>query len=429
MRAFSCCLVTLLAVALAPDAAGQFAQYTAPGGPGTAPPDRRQEVDAALDEARFRLGPVRVAPWFGLSNVSYVDNVFVGSGEEGTSDFTATLGGGLRLLLPTGPKTVWSVEGGVEHVYWNDLDDRSRTGGRAGAALFGFYNRLQLEIGAGFEESERFATEELPQRVPFRNEHARAAATLEVSRKIDLWARAAATESTSLADELDDPRVPDFGRLDREETVIQGGVAWSPTEKVRVGLGAERSEVEFASGALDLSNEGTSPVAVLELLGNRIDLRLEVSRRELEPVAGSAFAPFESETGSLRADLDLSERLDLQLYGRRGLVYSLEPGYGYFTDLRTGVNVRVPFGRRLGLSLFAETGKNDYADGGPGVPDRSDDVTGFGADLALQLGEHVTFSVGGHDVEYDSNLPGFDRSLATVETGLTLSFSDSLIWR
>ncbi len=429
MRAFPCALVALLAAALAPDAVGQFAQYTPPGGPGEAPADREEEVEASLEDARFRLGPVRLAPWFGLSNVSYVDNVFLGSGDDQTSDFTATAGGGLMVLVPTGPKTVWTVEGGLEYTYWNDLDDRSRAGGRAGAAVFGFYNRLQLELGGGLEETEQFASAELPQLLPFRTEHARADLTVNVSRKIDLWGRGWAGRTTSLADEIDDPRVADFGLLDRDETILQAGVAWSPTEKVRLGIGVEGTEVEFADPANDQSNEGTSPVVVLDLLGNRFELRLELVERSLDPIAGSAFVPFESETGSARLDLDLSPRLDLQLYGHRGLVYSLEPGYGYFTDQRTGVSLDMPFGRRLALSLFAEVGENDYTASDPGTPDRADDVTSYGAHLDFRLSEYISLTVGGHDTEYDSNLPGLDRSVGAIETGLTLSFSDSLIWR
>jgi hypothetical protein len=429
MRVFSCCLVTLLAVALAPEAAGQFAQYTAPGGPGAPATSRRQEIETSLEEARFRLGPVRLAPWFGLSNVSYVNNVLADGGDDDTGDLTATLGAGLMLLVPTGPKTVWTVEGAIEHVYWNDLDERSRTGGRAGAAVFGFYNRLQLELGAGLQETEQYASDELPQRLPFRTEHARGSATVQLSRKIDLWGRARAAETTSLADEIDDPRVPDFGVLDRDETVLAAGLGWSPTDQVRLGLGAERSEVGFAEAARDLSNEGTSPVVTLDLIGNRVELRLQLARRELEPTAGSAFVPFESETGSAQVDLDLSERLDLQLYGRRGLVYSIEPGYGYFTDQRAGATVRMPLGRRLGLSFFAEVGENDYTADDPAIPDRADDVTSYGGNLSFELGKYLSFTVGGRQTDYDSSLPGLDRSVGAIETGLTLRFADSLIWR
>lgn len=424
-------LLTAACFLITADVFAQFAQYTPPGGPGERPVDRQSEVESNLDNARFRLGPLRLAPWFGLSRLTYTDDVFatLGDGGEKTSDLNAVLGAGLELLLPTGPKTVWTAEGGLEYSYWNDLEERRELRGRAGGAVYGFYNRLRLEAGGGFIETEEYASAEQPQQLPFRTEHVRGSLAVDLSRKIELWTRGRAIGVTALTDELNDPRVPDFGLLDRDETVLAGGLAWRPTDAVRLGLGVERSEVEFGDAARNLDNEGTAPIATLDLIGNRIELRLTAVQRTLDPVGDSEFVPFETTTGSFRLDLDLSHRFDLQLYGHRGLVYSLEDDYGYLTDQRLGATVRMPLGHRVGFRLFAETGENDYSADDPAIPDRTDDVTSYGARLSIDLGRYLTFNLGARETAYDSNRPGFDRTVGTVESGLTLRVNESLIWR
>ena len=178
-------LPVALAVTLAvAGAAGpSAAQYTPPGTTGPTsdiPPG--DSLRARYEDARWHVGALALSPWLGLRDGSFVVDSGEGTDAE-QDDFTATAGGGLVVLVPTGPKTVWTVEGGLEYSYWNDLDERSRAGGRAGAAVFGFYNRLRLELGGGLEETEQYASAELPQLLPFRTEHARADLTLGVSRK------------------------------------------------------------------------------------------------------------------------------------------------------------------------------------------------------------------------------------------------------
>ena len=53
--------------------------------------------------ARFRLGPVRLLPFFELYNVGWTNNALVTS--EGTvDDYTASVSAGARLVVPFGQK-------------------------------------------------------------------------------------------------------------------------------------------------------------------------------------------------------------------------------------------------------------------------------------------------------------------------------------
>jgi hypothetical protein len=70
--------------------------------------------------------------------------------------------------------------------------------------------------------------------------------------------------------------------------------------------------------------------------------------------------------------------------------------------------------------VFGETGTSDFERLGPEVPEREDDLTAFGAEIGFRIGRSLSFRLGGYRAEFDSSLPGFDRSLTRFGTGLTL---------
>lgn len=428
-------LVALFTLALAPDAFGQFAQYTPPGGGGAAGgrgEAEASEVDRLLDEARWRVGPFRMAPFFGLENLGYVDNAFAGTA-EGVSDVTATAGAGLAVYLPTGPDVVWVAEGELRYFWWQELEERRNAGGRVGAGLIGDFNRLGLDLRAGRELDEKIVTSEIPQRALVETDFASADATLRLGAKTELHAGATVRRFRDHNDEIDDPRAADFAAVDRDETLVDLELTWSPTDRWEFHAGAQLSEVAFEPGGLPLDNSGTAPVVGVDYDGPRFAASVEVARRSLDPEPGSRFVPFDEESGSAELSVG-SEELRLILYGNRDLVYSLTGEYDYFTAGRWGLRLAFEVGHRTRLALFGEQGENDYtptpppAVEPPGAPARTDDVTAWGGQLSVELGRLLRLQVGGFEVDYDSNLPGLDRTVTTVTTAVSLS-TDSLIWR
>lgn len=421
-------VVALLTLALVPDAFGQFAQYTPPGAAagGAASPESDQ-VDQLLDEARWRVGPFRIAPYFGLESLGYVDNAFAGT-EEGVSDVTATVGAGLAVYLPTGPDVIWIAEGELRYFWWQELEERRNAGGRLGAGMLADFNRLDLELRAGRELDERILTSELPQRALVETDFGSAEAALRLGRKTELYAGATRRRYRDESHRIDDPRAADFTAVDRDETLFDAGIGWSPTDRWTLRLGAQRSEVEFEPGGLPLDNEGTSPVLGVAYTGPRFNARVDLSRRSLDPSPGSRFVPFEGESGSVSASTASPRGLQLGVYGSRNLVYSLIEGYDYFTAERTGLWIGAEIGHRTRLALYGEQGDNDYTSADAAVAPRTDDVTAWGGQLSIDLGRKLRLQIGGSEAEYDSNLVGFDRTVTTVTSSLSLA-TDSLIWR
>lgn len=425
MRALLRSTLALLALICAQDAAGQFAQYTPPGAGAAAGGPTQEELERQMEEARWRFGGVRVAPWFGLQNVSYEDNAFAGT-EEGISDVRATAGAGAAAYLPTGPDVVWVAEGGVSYFWWSDITERRQVGGRAGLGLFADFNHLGVEIRGGRRRNQELRTSEVPQETLAETDFALANLTLRLGSKVDLFAGGSVLSFEDLSDEVDDPRGADLSGLDRDETILNAGVGWSPTDKVRLAVGVEESTVEFAPGAVDQSNEGTAPTLQLHLEGNRIEVRAGIARRSLEPRDGSEFEPFDQETGSIDCEIELSGDLRAHLYGHRSLVYSVLEGFDSFTADRYGLRLTVPVGR-IGVTAFFEGGENDYRPVS-GSPPRNDEVTSYGISSSLELRDFLRLTLGASETDYDSNLPGFDRTVGSVRAGLALAV-DSLVWR
>ncbi len=415
---------------------GQFPQYTQPGGATEESLDPESAMEQALEDARWGLGPVRLAPWIGISQVAWVDDVFGGSGRgDGrgggkVSDFTATVGAGLTAYLPTGPDVYWLAEATPQYVAWQDLAERRQVIGRYGAGVFAFFNRLTLRVRAGREEEQRVFSSEFPQPAIGRREHVAADAEVRLTGKISLYAhgeRAEVSDQTEGADEEPD-RAP-FAALDRDERRYRYGLRYRPTERVRIGLGVERTELDSAAAVpRNLSNEGTAPVFELVADGNKLRLGLDLTRLELEPVGASRFAPYEELGGSFHGSLALGARTRFEVYGSSFPVLSLAPGYSAYEERRIGLGLGGDFGTRTQVRLFTDQGENRYRPIGPGVPERTDEVRAVGAELRFAVTRSLAIEIRAESLEIDSDLAGEDREMTRVSTGITLS-TPRLLWR
>ena len=119
------------------------------------PPSQRtlpitEQVEQEMATARFRLGPVRLLPFFELYNVGWTNNALVTS--EGTiDDYTASAAAGARLVVPFGQKLF--LRGYVAPTYdWYYRTESLRGfGGDYSGELLGLFNRLTVGAGGGYK--------------------------------------------------------------------------------------------------------------------------------------------------------------------------------------------------------------------------------------------------------------------------------------
>ncbi len=433
--------IMALALLAASPAAAQFSQYTAPGSLLQRSTSKREQMDLALENARWRVGPFRLSPWFALRDAAYVSDAFSGSsggtGQGGQieedPDFTITLGAGLQGFVPFGPKTFVTFDALPQYVWWQEQEERRRLNGYYGAGLFAYFNRLTAEATVRLAEEQGVFTPEFEQRIHSRQDRISGVFDLEVTSSVFVFASAESFDFDTLTEDLgDDPRLPPFQQLDRQERVLRGGLEYRSRDRLRLAAGVERTEVEFdvAESGRDRSNSGTAPLVQAAYTGPRIQIDGGLAFRSLEPEPGSEFVPFDETTGRVRVSWTPRWRLSYILYGSRGLDYSLDESYSHFTVDRFGFAISSQVGRASAVNLFAETGEHGYVIsglaglgglGGPGVLPREDDFRAYGTSVQLQLEDRVRLNLGVARTELDSSIPGLDHSLTVFQTSVEIS--------
>jgi hypothetical protein len=420
-------LVALMPLAAVP-AAAQFSQYTAPGTLLNRNISKKEQMDTAVENARWRLGPFRLAPWIAVRDAAYVSDVFAGTlegdggtGEDGDADFTITLGAGAQAYVPLGRKLFFTLDALPQYVYWQKQDERRRLNGYYGVGLLGFFNRLNVQALARRAEEQAILSPEFEQRIHTRQDLLDTTVELRLGRSFYLFGAASSMVFDPLVEDLGgDPRLPLFEDLHRDETSARGGIELRPSDRLRVAVGVELTEADFADSARDRSSSGTSPLLEASYDGDRLHLLGSLIQRSLEPKAGSELVPVEETTGHVRLTFIPRWRLSYSVYGSRNLTYSIEPGYSQFTIDRFGAAIGAKIGNASSVDLFYETGVHDYA-ATSAVPARQDDFQAYGTLLHLSLGERLRLNLGVQRTSLASDVTGLDRNLTTFQTNLELS--------
>ncbi len=418
-------LSSVLAIGiLSGPATAQFQQYTPPGDLQDAATSRREGIESDVKNARWHLGAMRIQPELSLRNLAFVDDVFVGSGEADVSDVTASVAAGLHFYLPAGSKTTIAAYVLPSYVWWQDQKDRRRINESYGVGIFAYFNRLSLELTGSSDESLSFATSEIEQQVTDRRDVVTADVEILFRRNLAFFVGASSSELRFLVDdaEREDPRIAPFDLLDRDEDILRAGLRAKLRGGWSVDLGFERSEAAFRNSRNNLSNSGTSPTLGVRLQSEPWQIIANAALRSLEADGDSNFQEFDEATGRIEIALKARSRLTLRATAGRNLTYSISEGFTFALDDRVGLAAEWALGRRTQLLLAAETGEVDYTVGASIAP-RLDDYDGWRVQIKWGLGRKADLKLGITDTQYDSNLPGFDRSVTQITSGI--SFGES----
>ena len=242
-----------------------------PAGPQERPESRREELERELAEARYRLGPVRIAPWATLHDVAYVRSLVV-TGEPAAERRhrhrrrSASAPTSATAPRPPGPpRCCPSTSGG------------SRQTERAAAQrplLAGLLRLLQPPHRGGAGGPRPAAADRHPRgagagELPARRRRApdRAASSPAPSR---CSPPSPPTAQNNLVEDVCRSRASrNLRLLDRDERVERAGVRWRPEPAVvgRRWAASTRRSTSTHRGSLDRSNSGTAPVAEVRFDG------------------------------------------------------------------------------------------------------------------------------------------------------------------
>jgi hypothetical protein len=408
---------TLCMIAGAATSSAQFVQYSDPGSLANRSIPTKEGLEKAMEEARWNLGPVRVAPWFALKNVTYNNNVF-GTSDDQVSDFTATIGAGLHAYLPIGPKFVVGAVALPEYVWWNDLENLRGTYGRYGGGLFGYFNRLTVEAQVFDIEDQGYVSSEFIR--PVGISETRGSANLEVRILDRLWLIGRASESRWRHDPMaEDPAGVQYLLLDRDETSVGGGLRYVWSDAFSIAIGAARLDSTFVRELRDRSNSGTTPFLEMKLNGKRWWGSATVSRPDLTAKEGSRFVSFRDTAGRAQIGWRPAGEGEIQLYGQRALSYAVSLDSQYSYNNRVGVALQGGLGWRTVGRAFWETGTYRYiaAEGSP-VAAHDEDSMSYGGQASIDVGRSITLSVQVTREDYAAPAPYTDRSITRIQTGL-----------
>jgi len=396
----------------------QFEEYTQPGADLAKGEVDPEALERAIEESRWRLGGLRIDPWLALRNVSWHDNPSGAANDTQTdSDISANAGAGLRAYVHTGPDVIWAAHALPEYVWWADQTDRRRLNGRYGLGVFGYFNRLTLQATARRSEQLRVVSAEVPQETNARSDELGLSTEVVLGSSLSLYAEGGRAEVRNVLDG-EPPGAAPLERLDRTEDRVRGGFRYRPGSRWRFGVGMEWTEARFDSQARDLSNTGTAPVFDLAYKGPKFEASAAVELRSLEPDGDSEFVATDTTTANARVGVD-GNRLSPAVYTRRTLAFSIVEGYSHYESDVVGIEIEATPGRRTAFRVFGETGTNDYTSTSAPVPPRSDDVVSYGGSLRIQLWRSLALELSGTRSDFDSNLPGEDRSLTVIGAGIT----------
>lgn len=385
-------------------AAPLAAQYTSPGSVATTNKiPTEAQFDESLREARWQLGPVRLVPWVGLRDASFVSTE--NQQAESEDDFTLTVGAGLRAYLPTG-KVIWTAQVLPEYVWWQDNEDKRNFNGRFGLGLFGHFNRLRLQVSQRRVEQQSFFSDEVRELTSSRSDLTNLVLEVDAARRLVIYGAA------RLADiENEEVENPTFSLLDREEESFEIGLRYLSPKGLSLSLGFEDTSSEFDENARDLSNSGDSGRVEVGYEGGRFDVRLALEFRDLEADEGSEFGTFDETTGSFEVAWTVAPRLDLLTYARREQRFSVNANNSFSLYERQGVRLDVDLGKSS-LGLIGEIGEDEFTTVSTGEVGRIDDVFAYGADYRVGF-ELVTLTARFLLTDYDSNFDQFDREIST----------------
>lgn len=358
---------------------------------------------ASLDDARWRWGVLRLDPWIGLDDVSYVTSTDAAGRSD--DDVTATLGAGLRGYLKTGSSVIWAAHALPEYVWWQASDAKSGLHGRYGFGMFAFTNRLDFEASARRSERQGFFSPELQSLTTTRLDLARLAFELALSKRFYLTGVYRLETFENQEDET-----PVFGQLDRESETVRVVLRYRSPLGWWIGGGLEDGAVVFDDHARNLSNDQEASLLDLGYEAPRFALRFQLERRSLVPRDDSEFADLDLTTGLLETQWNVHRSVDAFFYGRRQLAYSINRASSDFVSSRYGARLDVLL-RGPTLEIAAEIGDDDYEPIGPQAPHRVDDVTAVAMSLRFDLRRALKLRLGLTYTDYDSNLDVFDRDV------------------
>jgi hypothetical protein len=423
MRLSTLVTAAVAVVAVGSPAGAQFVQYTPPGSLAIQAVPTKVALETAMKDAQWTLGTLRIAPWLGLQDFTYYNDV--NPNEPGNqSDYSATIGAGLTLFQPFSPRFTLVAQALPEYVWWKNESGRRLWNGRYGVGVFGYFNRLTLEVNGDKVRQQGYVNDQVQVPVNVQGDKGKALLEVKIFERLSVYGSGEATRWRYRNQDL--PGAESLSDLDRNETVAGGGLRYEFRPGFSIKAGVQHSKTDFVNSSYDRSNSGDGPTVGIEFKGAHLGLSGTWMRYSLKPTAGSQFTSFDGGTGSGRLSWTVREGLVWSVYESRQLSYGYGSGNPYYLSRRTGLGLQLPLGWRGSALLFAEKGTNDYA-GSITSASSNEDVKSYGVQASVRVGRLGALNLGFTRENYDTS-DGGSRAYTRVQGGLSFGGGAPALW-
>ncbi|MFN7986215.1 MAG: hypothetical protein U0529_02005 [Thermoanaerobaculia bacterium] len=386
----------------------------------------RESLEAEVKEARIRLGPLKLRPILNIGNLGWTDNFYGTTSDSAEGDFTATVEGGVKAIVPAGSRLF--VRGSVlpAYTWYSTNSDRSTFGGTYDASAYYYLSRFSFEARAGSYTSTVNLSSEVEQ--PVKQD----VLAGQFRAQYELGTRTALVGDLNLARRryggagLSDEDLATLAKLDGSDAVWSVGVRRKVGGRLLLGVSYEQGDLAFVNeGELrDARSTGVMGSAYLEK--SRLEVNVYLGYRDFRPKGGSSFVPWNGPSGGGTVGYALSRLFSAAVFARSNLIASLYTDNAVYDERRAGATLGIS-PRWATFWATWETGANRYVSptlqpDGSSVT-RRDDVKTIRGGVRGHVGRLLTIGVEASQEDYTSNLPGFDRSIFRI--GTTVGFGPS----
>lgn len=397
-------------MALRADAAS--AQLTADEVPRdrTVPPSEALQQD--LQEARLRLGPIRVIPMIKVSEAGYDNNVFSRSADENpVSDWTVTVGAGGRAILPLGSKFYLKAVVVPEYIWYDKLADRRTWGGAYEASFLALGNRLSAALNGSYDKGSTTLNSETLATVIQTEKDASGNLEIGLTRALSFVGGAEFLQKRYSRQGLDPTVTFDAEEFDRTDTAALAGFRLKLTPSLDVTAGAQGTRTEFVENPELRDNQSLALLGGVHIDRPRFFVNVAGGYRKGSPFNGSLFPRYTATVGSYFASWSAVGPVELQAFGHRHPVYSRIVASQLYLESRYGGGVQVRVGPRVAVRAYADTGTNAYPFRvlSHGSGKRVDDVRSYGGTLSVLLFGRAVARAEGYQTELTPNEIGVKK--------------------
>lgn len=374
------------AVALTPDAAR--AQLTADEVPRdrTVPPAEVLQRD--LQDARLRLGPLRIIPMIKISEAGYDNNVFSRSADENPiGDWTVTAGAGGRAILPLGTKFYLKAVAVPEYIWYDKLVDRRTWGGTYEASFLALGNRLSAAVNGSYDKGSAILNSETQATVVQTEKDASGNLEIGLTRALSFVGGAEVLQRRYSPQGLDPAATFQAEEFNRTDSAALAGFRLKLTTSLDVTVGAQGTRSEFVETPQLRDNQSLALLGGVHFDRPRFFVNVAGGYRKGSPFNGSLFPRYSATVGSYFISWNALGPLELQAYGHRRPVYSRIVSDQLYIESRYGGALQVRVGPRVAVRGYADTGTNAYPFRvlSDGSGRRVDDARNYGGTLSVLL--------------------------------------------